>query len=93
MKLPLIAENSHSAKKGRLRGANFPDARLMRKDFGLVLVMAAALAPDFSMPATKAAAAINAAEAASGSRGRFFSGGAVDGTHNTGAESNLTPVA
>jgi 3-hydroxyisobutyrate dehydrogenase len=58
---------AHSGKLANAKrndyAAQFP-VRLMRKDFGLVLHAAAR--SGLSMPATKAAAAINAAEAASG---------------------------
>jgi 3-hydroxyisobutyrate dehydrogenase-like beta-hydroxyacid dehydrogenase len=70
-------------------GTQFP-VRLMRKDFGLVL--AAAARSGLSMPATKAAAAINAAEAASGAE-EDFSAVVRRMEHDAGAERNLTPVA
>jgi 3-hydroxyisobutyrate dehydrogenase len=51
------------AAKGDDYAPQFP-ARLMRKDFGLILAVAAQ--SGLSMPATEAAAAINFAEATSG---------------------------
>jgi 3-hydroxyisobutyrate dehydrogenase-like beta-hydroxyacid dehydrogenase len=69
--------------------AQFP-VRLMRKDFGLVL--AAAARSGLSMPATKAAAAINAAEAASGGE-EDFSAVVRRMEHDAVAESKLSPVA
>jgi 3-hydroxyisobutyrate dehydrogenase len=64
--------------------------RLMRKDFGLVL--AAAARSGLSMPATEAAAAINAAEAASGGE-EDFSAVIRRMEHGAVAESVLPPVA
>jgi 3-hydroxyisobutyrate dehydrogenase-like beta-hydroxyacid dehydrogenase len=69
--------------------AQFP-VRLMRKDFGLVL--AAAAHAGLAMPVTAAAAAINAAEAASGGE-EDFSAVVRRMEHDTRADSNLTPVA
>ena len=77
-----------SAKKEDY-AAQFP-VRLMRKDFGLVLTAAARAG--LAMPATKAAAAINSAEAASGAE-EDFSAVVRRMEHGAGAESNLTPVA
>jgi 3-hydroxyisobutyrate dehydrogenase-like beta-hydroxyacid dehydrogenase len=69
--------------------AQFP-VRLMHKDFGLVL--AAAARSGLSMPATEAAAAINAAEAATGGE-EDFSAVIRRMEHGALAESNLPPVA
>jgi 3-hydroxyisobutyrate dehydrogenase-like beta-hydroxyacid dehydrogenase len=77
-----------SAKKDDY-AAQFP-VRLMRKDFGLVL--AAAARSGLEMPVTEAAAAINAAEAASGID-EDFSAVVRRMEHAVRAESNLTPVA
>jgi 3-hydroxyisobutyrate dehydrogenase-like beta-hydroxyacid dehydrogenase len=77
-----------SAKKDDY-AAQFP-VRLMRKDFGLVL--AAAARSGLEMPVTEAAAAINAAEAASGID-EDFSAVVRRMEHDVRAESNLTPVA
>jgi 3-hydroxyisobutyrate dehydrogenase-like beta-hydroxyacid dehydrogenase len=84
------------AHAGKLASAKRDDyapqfpVRLMRKDFGLVL--AAATHAGLAMPATEAAAAINAAEAASGSE-EDFSAVVRRMEHDAGAESKLTPVA
>ena len=67
----------------------FP-VRLMHKDFGLVL--AAAERYGLSMPATVAAAAINAAEAASGGE-EDFSAVVRRMEHEAAAENNLPTVA
>jgi len=67
----------------------FP-VRLMHKDFGLVL--AAAAQSGLSMPTTEAAAAINAAEAASGGD-EDFSAVIRRMEHGAVAESVLPPVA
>jgi 3-hydroxyisobutyrate dehydrogenase-like beta-hydroxyacid dehydrogenase len=64
--------------------------RLMHKDFGLVL--AAAARSGLSMPATEAAAAVNAAEAASGGE-EDFSAVIRRMEHGAVAESNSAPVA
>jgi len=84
------------AHTGKLASAKRDDytpqfpARLMRKDFGLVL--GAAARSGLSMPATKAAAAVNAAEAASGTE-EDFSAVVRRMEHDTEAKNNLTPVA
>ena len=64
--------------------------RLMHKDFGLVL--AAAARSGLSMPATEAAAAVNAAEAASGGE-EDFSAVIRRMEHGAVAESVFPPVA
>jgi len=85
---PAHAGKLASAKRDDY-AAQFP-VRLMRKDFGLVLTAAARAG--LAMPATKAAAAINSAEAASGAE-EDFSAVVRRMEHGAGAESNLTPVA
>jgi 3-hydroxyisobutyrate dehydrogenase len=85
---PAHAGKLASAKRDDY-AAQFP-VRLMRKDFGLVLVAAAR--SGLSMPATKAAAAINAAEAASGGE-EDFSAVVRRMEHDAGAESKLPPAA
>jgi 3-hydroxyisobutyrate dehydrogenase-like beta-hydroxyacid dehydrogenase len=77
-----------SAKKDDY-APQFP-VRLMRKDFGLVLDAAAH--SGLSMPATKAAAAVNTAEAASGAE-EDFSAVVRRMEHNTVAENTLPPAA
>jgi 3-hydroxyisobutyrate dehydrogenase-like beta-hydroxyacid dehydrogenase len=88
-----VVAPAHSGKLASAKrddyATQFP-VRLMRKDFGLVLVAAAR--SGLSMPATKAAAAINAAEAASGAE-EDFSAVVRRMEQNAGAERNLTPVA
>jgi 3-hydroxyisobutyrate dehydrogenase-like beta-hydroxyacid dehydrogenase len=85
---PAHAGKLSSAKRDDY-AAQFP-VRLMRKDFGLVLD--AAERSGLSMPATRAAAAINAAEAASGAD-EDFSAVVRRMEQDAGAERNLTPVA
>ena len=63
--------------------------RLMRKDFGLVLAAAAQLG--LSMPATEAAAAINSAEAASGSEEDFSA--VIRRMERPPQEENVLPAA
>jgi 3-hydroxyisobutyrate dehydrogenase-like beta-hydroxyacid dehydrogenase len=84
------------AHSGKLASAKRDDyapqfpVRLMRKDFGLVLAAAARLG--LSMPATVEAAAINAAEAASGGE-EDFSAVVRRMEHDAVTESNLLPAA
>ena len=83
------------AHTGKLASAKRDDyapqfpVRLMHKDFGLVLAAAARFG--LSMPATEAAAAINAAETASGSEEDFSA--VVRRMEQAIAESVLPPVA
>jgi 3-hydroxyisobutyrate dehydrogenase-like beta-hydroxyacid dehydrogenase len=83
------------AHTGKLASAKRDDyapqfpVRLMRKDFGLVL--AAAERSGLSMPATVAAAGINAAEATSGGEEDFSA--VVRRMEHAVAVSHLTPVA
>jgi 3-hydroxyisobutyrate dehydrogenase-like beta-hydroxyacid dehydrogenase len=84
------------AHAGKLASAKKDDyapqfrVRLMHKDFGLVL--AAAARSGLSMPATEAAAAINAAEAASGGE-EDFSAVIRRMEHGAVAESVLPPAS
>jgi 3-hydroxyisobutyrate dehydrogenase-like beta-hydroxyacid dehydrogenase len=67
-----VVAPAHTGKIANARKDDYPPqfpVRLMHKDFGLVL--AAAARSGLSMPATEAAAAINAAEAASGGEEDF----------------------
>jgi 3-hydroxyisobutyrate dehydrogenase-like beta-hydroxyacid dehydrogenase len=83
------------AHTGKLASAKRDDyapqfpVRLMHKDFGLVLAAAARFG--LSMPATEAAAAINAAETASGSEEDFSA--VVRRMEQAVSESVLPPVA
>jgi 3-hydroxyisobutyrate dehydrogenase-like beta-hydroxyacid dehydrogenase len=67
----------------------FP-ARLMHKDFGLAL--SAALRAGLSLPATEAAAAVNAAETATGGE-EDFSAVVRRMEHQVAAEISLPPAA
>jgi 3-hydroxyisobutyrate dehydrogenase-like beta-hydroxyacid dehydrogenase len=88
-----VVAPAHTGKLANARkddyAPQFP-VRLMHKDFGLVL--AAAARSGLSMPATQAAAAINAAEAASGGE-EDFSAVVRRMEHDAGAESKLPPAA
>jgi len=88
-----VVAPAHSGKLASAKrddyAAQFP-IRLMRKDFGLVLVAAARCG--LAMPATKASAVVNAAEAESGGE-EDFSAVVRLMEHNAGAESSLTPAA
>jgi 3-hydroxyisobutyrate dehydrogenase-like beta-hydroxyacid dehydrogenase len=88
-----VVAPAHTGKIANARkddyAPQFP-VRLMHKDFGLVL--AAAARSGLSMPATEAAAAINAAEAASGGD-EDFSAVIRRMEHGAVAESVLPPVA
>jgi 3-hydroxyisobutyrate dehydrogenase-like beta-hydroxyacid dehydrogenase len=88
-----VVAPAHTGKIANARkddyAPQFP-VRLMHKDFGLVL--AAAARSGLSLPATEAAAAINAAEAASGGD-EDFSAVIRRMEHGAVAESVLPPVA
>jgi 3-hydroxyisobutyrate dehydrogenase-like beta-hydroxyacid dehydrogenase len=88
-----VVAPAHTGKLANARKDDYPPqfpVRLMHKDFGLVL--AAAERSGLSMPATEAAAAINAAEAATGGE-EDFSAVIRRMEHGAVAESALPPVA